>query len=370
MTSEYTFRSASEEDASDLLEIYAPYVTETAISFEYDIPSVQEFKMRIRSVLEHYPYIVAVESTGRIDGYVYASAFHPRKAYERCTELSIYLRKSCRGKGLGTALYALIEQQLASRGILNEYACIASTTRADDPYLTNASPCFHAHCGFRTIGRFSSCGYKFGQWYDMIWMEKMIGPHVPEQEQTSGCACTPELWDVYDVNRQFTGRTMVRGSMNRPGDYHLVIHVCIFNSSGDMLIQQRSHGKSGWPDKWDFSIGGHVIAGETSREGAERELSEELGLSIRLSDAPYFTVTFSDGFDDYYLIQQDIDCTRLKLQKEEVQDARYASKEEIKHMISDGSFIDYQDGLLDILYAMKACRGAHASSGTREAQRA
>jgi len=80
--------------------------------------------------------------------------------------------------GLGTQLYNLIEGKLKAQGILNEYACIATTTRADDPYLTNVSPCFHEHLGFKTIGHFSQCGYKFGLWYDMIWMEKMIGEHV------------------------------------------------------------------------------------------------------------------------------------------------------------------------------------------------
>jgi len=162
---------------------------------------------------------------------------------------------------------------------------------------------------------------------------------------------------------------MLRGSMNSPGDYHIVVHVCIFGRDGRMLIQQRAHDKAGWPDKWDFTIGGHVVAGETSRQGAERELREELGIELVLTEAPYFTITFSDGFDDYYLIEKDVSPDAVTLQKEEVQKVKYASKEEIKKMISDGSFIDYHDGLVDLLYAMKVCRGAHASSGTEEAQK-
>jgi len=178
-----------------------------------------------------------------------------------------------------------------------------------------------------------------------------------------------EQWDIYDMHRVKTGRIMNRGETNRPGDYHIVVHVCIFNSKNEILIQQRAHCKAGWPDKWDFSMGGHTIAGETSQQGAMRELHEELGLNINLSrELPYFTVNFSDGFDDFFLIQKDIDIAALTLQKEEVQNVAWASKENIRAMIQNGTFIDYHDGLLDLLYAMKQCRGTHASSGTHEAK--
>jgi L-amino acid N-acyltransferase YncA/isopentenyldiphosphate isomerase len=366
INADYTFRSAEEEDAAELLEIYAPYVINTAVSFEYDVPSTEEFRSRIHTTLQHYPYIVAVNRDGRIDGYVYASPFHERSAYEHCAELSIYIRESCRGIGLGSALYEQIEGKLRQQGILNIYACIASTPRTNDSHLTNKSPLFHAKCGFKTVAHFNQCGCKFGLWYDMIYMEKIIGTDTDKSKTET----EPEKWDIYDVNRQPTGRTMRRGSVNRPGDYHIVVHVCMFNSDGRMLIQQRAHDKAGWPDKWDVTIGGHVVAGETSRQGAERELREELGIDTALAEAPCFTITFSDGFDDYYLIEKDVNPDAVTMQKEEVQNVKYASKEEIKKMISDGSFIDYHDGLVDLLYAMKVCRGAHASSGTNTAQKA
>ncbi|MFA6855864.1 MAG: GNAT family N-acetyltransferase [Treponema sp.] len=362
---EYTFRPVLPADAPQLLEIYAPYVLNTAVSFEYDVPSVEEFRSRISNTLSAYPYIAAVHSSGRIDGYTYASAFKARKAYEHCAELSIYLRKEYRRKGLGTLLYNSIEEELKKQGILNLYACIAVSPRAADKYLTNVSPLFHAHCGFKTIGKFSQCGYKFGLWYDMIWMEKMTGPHVNETPQPSSA----EEWDIYDVNRLPTGRTMIRGMPNRTGDYHIVVHVCIFDHNGNMLIQQRAQNKHSWPGKWDFTLGGHVVAGETSREGAQRELREELGITLMLEDAPYFTINFSDGFDDYYLVEKDIAFNAIVLQKEEVQNVKYASKNEINKMIAAGLFIDYHEGLVDLLYAMKECRGAHASSGTEEAQK-
>lgn len=363
---EYTFRPVTPEDAPQLVEIYAPYVEKTAVSFEYEVPSVGEFRSRVYSTLLKYPYIAAVHSSGRIDGYVYASAFKARKAYEYSVELSVYLRETCRGKGLGTVLYRLIEEQLKKRGILNLYACIATSPRAADKYLTDASPLFHTRCGFRTIGKFSHCGYKFGLWYDMIWMEKILGPHMNE----AALPPSPEEWDIYDVNRFPTGRIMVRGTDSRTGDYHIVVHVCIFDHKGNMLIQQRAGNKRGWPGKWDLTLGGHVTAGETSRQGAERELREELGISYTLEDAPYLTINFSDGFDDYYLIEKEIPLDAVVLQKDEVQNVRYASRSEIKSMIAAGTFIDYHDGLIDLLYAMKQCRGAHVSSGTDEAQKA
>jgi len=362
----YTFRPAVPDDAAQLLEIYAPYVRNTAVSFEYQVPSEQEFRTRISTILSSYPYVAAVNDSGTVDGYVYASPFKARKAYERSAELSIYLRENCRGRGLGTALYRYMEENLKKQGIINLYACIATSPRADDPYLTGASPLFHSRCGFKTIGKFSQCGYKFGLWYDMIWMEKFIGVHVNE----TALPAAAEEWDIYDVNRIPTGRTMKRGAPNRPGDYHIVVHVCIFDKEGNMLIQQRADGKRGWPGKWDFTLGGHVVAGETSRQGAERELREELGITEELQDAPFLTVTFSDGFDDYYLLERNVDPCSLVLQSDEVQNVRYAPKDEIKRMIAGGSFIDYHDGLVDLLYAMKACRGAHASSGTSAAQKA
>ncbi len=89
-----------------------------------------------------------------------------------------------------------------------------------------------------------------------------------------------EIWDIYDVNRNKTNRTMVRGESFNEGDYHLVVHVCIFNSKGEMLIQQRQPFKSGWPNMWDFTASGSAVSGDTSQMAAEREVDEELGLKI------------------------------------------------------------------------------------------
>ena len=168
-------RAAIREDAGSLLKIYSYYVENTAISFEYVAPSLDEFSKRISSTLEKYPYIV-LEDDGLIRGYAYAGAFHSRAAYAHCCEVTIYLDRDSKGNGYGKALYEALEKALKKMGIINLYACIADP-EVEDEYLTKNSECFHQHMGYTKVGEFHKCGYKFGRWYNMIWMEKMIGEH-------------------------------------------------------------------------------------------------------------------------------------------------------------------------------------------------
>lgn len=171
-----TVRDARPEDAERILEIYAYYVTHTAVSFEYDVPALSEFRARMANTMKRYPYLV-VEQGGTIQGYAYAGAFVGRAAYGRSCELTIYLDHTAQRRGLGRALYEALEDRLRRMGILNLYACIGYP-EADDPYLTKNSAEFHAHLGFSVAGKFHKCGCKFGRWYDMIWMEKIIGEHT------------------------------------------------------------------------------------------------------------------------------------------------------------------------------------------------
>ncbi len=166
-------RSATVGDAERLLEIYGYYVENTAISFEYDIPSLCEFEDRIKHTLEKYPYLV-LEEDGKIFGYAYAGVFKARAAYDHCCEVTIYIDHNCKGKGYGKALYAALEEALKKIGIINLYACIGDPIEEDE-YLTKDSEHFHAHMGYTKVGDFHRCGYKFGRWYNMIWMEKIIG---------------------------------------------------------------------------------------------------------------------------------------------------------------------------------------------------
>lgn len=164
-----------------------------------------------------------------------------------------------------------------------------------------------------------------------------------------------EIWDVYDQNRVKTGRTMIRGHEFEKDAYHMVIHVCIFNSQGKMLVQQRQSFKDGWPNMWDFTAGGSALAYESSTEAAEREVFEEIGYKVDLHNKrPYLTINFENGFDDFYLIHgADIDLNTLKLQYEEVQNVKYADKDEIIEMINDGCFIPYYKSFVDLLFEMK-----------------
>ena len=170
-----TIEKVTIEDAEELLAIYAPYVRDTAVSFEYVVPSVEEFVDRILQISAKYPYIKAVED-GKIIGYAYANTFKGRKAYDWSVETTVYVRRDVKRNGIGRRLYECLEQSLKKMGILNMNACIASV-KVDDEFLTNDSMYFHSRMGFTEVGRFHNSGYKFGRWYDMIWMEKMIGPH-------------------------------------------------------------------------------------------------------------------------------------------------------------------------------------------------
>ena len=240
---ELKFRVARPEDAAALLAIYAPYVEETAITFEYEVPGVEEFRARIAHTLAIYPYIVAVEEqtanagTAHVDGtpvssapasgaeevrvahrtsehiigYAYVGRLHERAAYDWSVETSIYVDRRARKHGLGRQLYERLESILRAMNIISVNACIAypgtmnatvgALTTSDtmqealregsadrgagigeDPYLNTNSPDFHAHLGYQLVGHFHACAYKFDRWYDMIWMEKWIAPHPAKPE--------------------------------------------------------------------------------------------------------------------------------------------------------------------------------------------
>jgi phosphinothricin acetyltransferase len=168
-------RTATLQDAKELVEIYAPYVEHTAITFEYDVPTVADFAKRIETTLEKYPYLVA-QKGDTILGYAYASPFKERAAYAWAVETSIYVRMDYKRKGIGSLLYNALENALKEQGILNLNACIAYTDNEDD-YLTNDSIRYHEKMGYTQVAHFHKCGYKNKTWYDMVWMEKFIGEH-------------------------------------------------------------------------------------------------------------------------------------------------------------------------------------------------
>ncbi|WP_298759715.1 GNAT family N-acetyltransferase [uncultured Campylobacter sp.] len=231
-------RLATPQDAEALLEIYAPYVKQTAISFECDVPGAAEFAGRIEKTLQRYPYLLAYVSDeaacadderdenfkisasaagagneispvnkasnyasgaakqnganlivaakqsgvnlkpGQILGYAYASVFKERAAYDWSAESSVYVSQNVRVLGIGRLLYEALQRALGAQNIADMNACIAC---GDDEYLNDASVRFHERMSFRFVGKFERCAYKFGRWYDMAWMQKPIGEHLQNQ---------------------------------------------------------------------------------------------------------------------------------------------------------------------------------------------
>ncbi len=168
-----------------------------------------------------------------------------------------------------------------------------------------------------------------------------------------------ELWDIYDRDRLRTGGTMVRGSDFEKDAYHMVVHACIFNTRDEMLIQQRQPFKEGWSGMWDITVGGSALAGESSQTAMERELLEEIGLKTDLQGVrPNLTINFNPGFDDIYLIDQEVDIGGLKLQYEEVRQVKWASVEEIFQKIDAGIFIPYYKSLIQLFFDMRQKYGA------------
>lgn len=176
MTGDSIIRVARADDAEALARIYAYYVEHTAITFEYEAPDAAEMNARREKILKHYPYLVA-EQAGRAVGYAYAHEFYGRAAYAWSVEASIYIASDARGQGLGRKLYDALERALRAMGVLNINACIAVPRTADDPYLTDGSLAFHKRLGYQMVGTFHQSGCKFGRWYDVAWMEKLLGEH-------------------------------------------------------------------------------------------------------------------------------------------------------------------------------------------------
>ena len=172
-------RNAKLEDAQAFLDIYSYYVENTAVTFEYETPSLEEFGSRMTETLKKYPYLCILED-GTIRGYAYAGAFVGRAAYDWSAEMTVYLAHDAAKRGLGRKIYEALETALKEMGVLNLYACIAYPEEEDE-YLTKNSALFHQHMGYRKVGEFHKCGYKFGRWYHMIWMEKIIGEHSKDQ---------------------------------------------------------------------------------------------------------------------------------------------------------------------------------------------
>lgn len=162
-------RLATPSDAAALLAIYAPYVENTAITFEYEVPTIEDFTNRIAKTLEKYPYLVA-EEDGVVVGYAYASTYYARAAYDWAVELSVYVSLDSRGQGVGTKLYDALEYLLDQMGYIHFLACI---------FLPNeASLALHRKRGYQQVAHFPKIGYKFNRWHDIVWLQKSLEKEV------------------------------------------------------------------------------------------------------------------------------------------------------------------------------------------------
>ena len=158
-------RFAKEADIPAILDIYGPYVQNTATSFEYSVPTLAEFTERFRGITAQFPWLVW-EEDGKVLGYAYGSLPFGRAAYRWVAASSIYLAPSAQGKGIGRKLYEALERILTEQGYRKTYAIITS----DNP----GSLAFHEKMGFRFLARFPDCGIKFSKLYSVIWMEKSL----------------------------------------------------------------------------------------------------------------------------------------------------------------------------------------------------
>ena len=158
-------RIATLEDIPAILEIYAPYVRNTAYSFEYTVPTESEFIRRFEEITAQFPWLVW-EEDGKVLGYAYGSLPFKRAAYQWACEVSIYLAPEAQGKGIGRRLYGALEHILFFQG----YRVIYSVVTSENTHSLG----FHAHLGYRKVAELPGCGVKFGRWQGTVWLEKRL----------------------------------------------------------------------------------------------------------------------------------------------------------------------------------------------------
>ncbi|MBE5738766.1 MAG: NUDIX domain-containing protein [Clostridiales bacterium] len=167
-----------------------------------------------------------------------------------------------------------------------------------------------------------------------------------------------ERFDTFDDERIRTGNSYNRGEKCPKGENRLVVHILVFNSKNEMLIQRRVDDKKVYPGLWDFSCGGNSMSGETSKETAHRELLEELGIDYDFSQhRPHLTINFENGFDDYYFIEKDIDIDKIVIQEEEVAEVKWATKDDIVKLRQENKLIPYVESFIPAVFDMRGKRG-------------
>ena len=162
-------RFISESDYQGVLEVYAPYVLHTAVTFDYDVPSLEDFSLRLSGISQRYPVLVC-ELDGQVAAYCYGGVHRAKMAYQWSVESTIYISEAYQGKGLGHIMYTALFDILRIQGFINVYAGV-SVPKAQSEH-------FHLKYGFKPVGIFEKIGYKFGKWHDLSWFEYRLAEHT------------------------------------------------------------------------------------------------------------------------------------------------------------------------------------------------
>ena len=185
----FSIRPARTADARQIAAIYAPYVRDTAISFEVVPPTVAETRARVRAVTATYPWLVCAEGD-TVRGYAYASRHHERAAYQWSVDVSVYVRADAHRQGIGRALYTALLRIVAAQGFCNAYAGIT---------LPNPSSVgLHESMGFTPVGIYRAVGHKLGAWHDVGWWELALQPRpaAPAPPRAVGVVRGTAEWDA------------------------------------------------------------------------------------------------------------------------------------------------------------------------------
>ena len=170
-------RAATLSDVEKILEIYAPYVLGSTATFEYDVPALSDFTRRFLDITQQFPWLVW-EEDGTILGYAYASRPFSRAAYSWCAEPTVYLRPEGQGRGIAAGLYRQLETLLLEQGYQVLYALVTEENAR--------SVRFHQKQGYEIRAHFPDCGFKFGRWLGLYWLEKRLKPvEIPDKMPVS-----------------------------------------------------------------------------------------------------------------------------------------------------------------------------------------
>ena len=164
-TNTYNIRKATIADSYNILNIYTPYIVDTCITFEIEVPTINEFSDRIQNIIKDYPYLV-YEVDGKIIGYAYASKYRERPAYKYSAEVSVYIAPEYHGCGIGKILYEKLLELLKKQGI---YTAVAGVALPNEKSIG-----LHKAFGFKEVGTYHNVGYKFDKWLDVMWLEKSL----------------------------------------------------------------------------------------------------------------------------------------------------------------------------------------------------